>query len=329
MDIITSEEKKTNTTATATEASSSEPEQKKKHSLLIDVLIHIIALLIVAVVALSVYVKGAPFERGFFCDDQTISYPYLPDTVPDWLLILCCILIPILVITLTELLASFLTRSMEACTLRRTVMNILYWTYRLCYSLFLTLLFTTSFKIIVGRLRPDFLSVCKPEYSNIDCRHFVTNFTCLQTNEDAIKYIRTSFPSGHSSLSVCSAVFTSIFLSIRARYRPAEFLLPLLQTAALMLASFTAFSRIRDNKHHWEDILCGTIIGASMAVSMFSPYLPGIINGTLPGPTAQVQVCPPCAAVSKVPDNTAIEMKAMDGKKNTANTEPVVAVAMN
>ena len=25
-----------------------------------------------------------PFHRGFFCDDESIRYPYREDTVPDW-----------------------------------------------------------------------------------------------------------------------------------------------------------------------------------------------------------------------------------------------------
>ena len=35
-----------------------------------------------------------PFRRGFFCDDQSISYPYYSDTVSDEMATLICIIIP-------------------------------------------------------------------------------------------------------------------------------------------------------------------------------------------------------------------------------------------
>ena len=35
-----------------------------------------------------------PFRRGFFCDDQSISYPYYSDTVSDELATLICIITP-------------------------------------------------------------------------------------------------------------------------------------------------------------------------------------------------------------------------------------------
>ena len=35
-----------------------------------------------------------PFHRGFFCDDESIKYPYREDTVPSWVVGVVGILVP-------------------------------------------------------------------------------------------------------------------------------------------------------------------------------------------------------------------------------------------
>lgn len=40
--------------------------------------------------------------------------------------------------------------------------------------------FTDIAKVSVGRMRPHFLDVCKPDYSKINCSlGYITNYTCL------------------------------------------------------------------------------------------------------------------------------------------------------
>jgi len=61
---------------------------------------------------------------------------------------------------------------------------------------------------------------------------------------------RDSFPSGHTSSSVSSAVF------IHKRYG-FEYALP-----AYLGAIYTGYSRIHVNRHHPRDVLAGAVIGA-------------------------------------------------------------------
>ena len=48
----------------------------------------------------------------------------------------------------------------------------------------ITLIITSTGKIVVGRLRPDFIDVCKPDFSQINCTdvfgnpQYVTNYVC-------------------------------------------------------------------------------------------------------------------------------------------------------
>ena len=60
-------------------------------------------------------------------------------------------------------------------------------------------------KYTVGRLRPHFFAVCKPDFSKLNCStgaqmNFITNYECTG-DKDLIKEARLSFPSGHSSFA--------------------------------------------------------------------------------------------------------------------------------
>ena len=60
-------------------------------------------------------------------------------------------------------------------------------------------------KYTVGRLRPHFLAVCKPDFSKLNCttgfkKNFITNYECTG-DKDLTKEARLSFPSGHSSFA--------------------------------------------------------------------------------------------------------------------------------
>ena len=48
-----------------------------------------------------VFILGdiAPFQRGFFCDDESIKYPYKKDTVPWWAVGLVGILVPVITVS--------------------------------------------------------------------------------------------------------------------------------------------------------------------------------------------------------------------------------------
>lgn len=45
--------------------------------------------------------------------------------------------------------------------------------------------FTDIAKVSVGRMRPHFLDVCKPDFSTIDCSlGYITNYTCTGKDSD-------------------------------------------------------------------------------------------------------------------------------------------------
>ena len=58
-------------------------------------------------------------------------------------------------------------------------------------------LLTDGAKFLVGRLRPHFVAACDPDFSNITCTDeyghpiYVQDYTCLGTDEDKLKQMRS------------------------------------------------------------------------------------------------------------------------------------------
>lgn len=82
------------------------------------------------------------------------------------------------------------------------------------------------------------------------------------TRPEAGKY---SFPSGHTS----SAFGGAFYLQQRYGYAYGA--------PSMVLAAFTGYSRIADNKHHWRDVIGSTIIAAGANYYFVSKYnKPGV-----------------------------------------------------
>jgi len=123
-------------------------------------------------------------------------------------------------------------------------------------ALGVTMLLTGVLKVSVGRLRPDFLARCEP--------------VALQCTGDPVEVRegRLSFPSGHSSLSFAGGTYLSLYLwgklsPLGGRHWLWKVPVLLLPVAA---ATLVAWSRVRDRRHHWEDVLGGGLIGFGSAV---------------------------------------------------------------
>lgn len=96
---------------------------------------------------------------------------------------------------------------------------------------------------------------------------YIQNFIC--THHEAqwtLKNMRLSFPSGHSSFSFAVAVYCVIYIQARISWKGSKLLKHFLQLVLIAAAAFTGFSRISDYKHHWEDVLAGSVLGMGIAV---------------------------------------------------------------
>ena len=132
-------------------------------------------------------------------------------------------------------------------------------------------------KVVVGRLRPNFLDVCKPSVSVESlCRNvtYLTpeiDFKCLNYDQPQIMESRKSFPSGHASLSFYSMTFLVLFIHHTWKFRHVcgLFMPRFVQFFLLLVAVYATVTRSVDNKHHASDLVCGVLLGLLMGALTF------------------------------------------------------------
>lgn len=219
---------------------------------------------------------GKPFERGFFCNDESISYPWnKKSTVTTKMLLVIGIGLPIGIILIEEYFRSILSGSSSltifGCKIPQWLVHSCSMVESFVFGGATTVLTTYVIKFQIGRLRPHFMQVCAP---SVDCRNiknqyiFMQDFNC--TNELAspfdLKEAKLSFPSGHASFSAYSMIFLVLYMQFRCRHKTSKLLRPILQIICILMTFYTGLSRVSDYMHHWSDVLTGFAIGTSIAV---------------------------------------------------------------
>uniref|UniRef100_A0A3B3ZZU0 Phospholipid phosphatase 3 n=1 Tax=Periophthalmus magnuspinnatus TaxID=409849 RepID=A0A3B3ZZU0_9GOBI len=208
-----------------------------------------------------------PYRRGFYCSDESIRYPQKKgDTISDAVLCAVGILIAIFSIVIGECYRihqlhegtkSFIGNPYVAALYKQMGVFI--------FGCAISQSFTDIAKVSVGRMRPHFLDVCKPDFSTIDCSlGYITQYTCTG-KESEVQEARKSFFSGHASFSMYTMLYLAFYLQSRFTWRGARLLRPLLQFTLLMMAFYTGLSRVSDHKHHPTDVLAGFVQGALVA----------------------------------------------------------------
>ncbi|XP_014857780.1 PREDICTED: lipid phosphate phosphohydrolase 3-like [Poecilia mexicana] len=223
-----------------------------------------------------------PYERGFFCGDDSITYPYLEtEAIPDTLLIAGGIAITGLTIALGECYRVRFRGVLSRAFVRNHYVSCLYkelgsFLFGCCVGQSLT----NMAKLSVGRLRPNFLSVCNITYESINCTRgsYVSQVKCNPRHDKLVVEARKSFFSGHASFAMYTMLYLAFYLQARLSWRGARLLRPLVQFLLVMLAIYTGLSRISDYRHHPTDVLTGFIQGGLTAYwvafhisSMFKP----------------------------------------------------------
>jgi len=136
---------------------------------------------------------------------------------------------------------------------------------------------TQIVKITVGRPRPDLLDRCQPPPGLSDPPYGLTSWTvCKQTDEAILRDGFRSFFSGHSSLSFAGLGFLSFYLAGKMHLfdQRGHATKAWLALSPFMAASLVAISRTMDYRHHWHDVLVGSLIGTLFAYFTYRQYYP-------------------------------------------------------
>ncbi|XP_057565673.1 phospholipid phosphatase 2 isoform X4 [Hippopotamus amphibius kiboko] len=119
-------------------------------------------------------------------------------------------------------------------------------------------------KYMTGRLRPNFLAVCDPDWSRVNCSVYVQVEVCRGSPANVTES-RLSFYSGHSSFGMYCMVFLALYVQARLCWKWARLLRPTVQFFLVAFALYVGYTRVSDHKHHWSDVLVGLLQGALVA----------------------------------------------------------------
>ncbi|XP_056445553.1 phospholipid phosphatase 1 isoform X1 [Gadus chalcogrammus] len=212
--------------------------------------------------------KVRPYQRGFFCQDDSIRYPFHDSTITSTVLYTVGFTLPVVSMLIGEWLTVHLNRSKPSSPFSKSFLVAVYKAIgTFLFGAAMSQSLTDIAKYSIGRLRPHFLDVCKPDWTQINCTvgGYIENFSC-SGNTRLSNEGRLSFYSGHSSFSMYCMLFLALYLQARLTASWARLLRPTLQFFLIAASVYTGLSRVSDYKHHWSDVLVGLLQGALMAL---------------------------------------------------------------
>ncbi|KAK1176165.1 phospholipid phosphatase 1 isoform X1 [Acipenser oxyrinchus oxyrinchus] len=230
---------------------------------ILDIVCVVLAGLPLAVFNLA---KIKPYQNGFFCNDDSIRYPFHNSTITSTVLYTVGFTLPICSMIIGECLSVHYKRLQSNSSVRNNYVACLYKAIgTFLFGAAMSQSLTDIGKYSIGRLRPHFLDVCKPNWAEINCKAgYIENFTC--TGETwIVNEARLSFYSGHSSFSMYCMVFLALYVQARLVEDWARLLRPTIQFFLVAASIYVGLSRVSDYKHHWSDVLTGLIQGAIVA----------------------------------------------------------------
>lgn len=194
-----------------------------------------------------------------------LAYPFRKEIIPVWLAALLAFIIPF------TLIMSIQIRIRSFNDANTAIMGLL-------FSLISSALVQVSMKWLIGGLRPNFLSICKPNINpliigaGIGFDRVMFDRSICAGDEKQISDALQSMPSGQSTAAFAGLIYCSLYLNgklkVFSNYRPQYWKFVLFFTP-LIGAIFVASSLTVDYSHHWYDIVAGSLIGTVFAVGCY------------------------------------------------------------
>ncbi|XP_027716047.1 phospholipid phosphatase 2 [Vombatus ursinus] len=229
------------------------------------VVLDVVCLVVASLPFIILTLVNSPYKRGFYCSDDTIRYPYRPDTITHGLLAGVTITVSVIIVSSGEAYLVYTERLYSRSDFNNYVAAL--------YKVLGTYLFGASVsqsltdlaKYMIGRLRPNFLAVCDPDWSRVNCSGYVQPEAVCRGSPANVTESRLSFYSGHSSFGMYCMVFLVLYVQARLCWRWARLLRPTVQFFLVAFALYVGYTRVADYKHHWSDVLTGLLQGALVA----------------------------------------------------------------
>ncbi|XP_048056319.1 phospholipid phosphatase-related protein type 5 isoform X2 [Megalobrama amblycephala] len=262
--------------------------------------------------------------QGFFCFDKSFSKPYPgpedDSKAPPVLVYSLVTAIPTVTILLGEL-ASFFTKpegtqektivTADCCYFNPLLRRIVRFLGVYSFGLFTTTIFANAGQVVTGNQTPHFLSTCRPNYTALGCHsplQYITERRACTGNPYLIISARKSFPSKDAALSMYSAVYTVMYVTLVWKTKGTRLTKPTLCLTLISLAVLVGIVRVAEYRNHWSDVLAGYLTGGAIAAFLVTcvinnfkqtqPYLPPLrlpVHPPRPEPSLNMpMVAMPC-----------------------------------
>ena len=232
----------------------------------------------IAILLLLFKLCGKPFTQGFYCDDKSINKPYNASTVPIFGLFISALILAVccFVFGIYRKFIQGTNEEFGCCNYKIYVFEMFVLMIMFIYGSGITIFVTEVGKYSIGRLRPHYFSVCRPDWLKINCTNTIGEKNLINGNEfcqtadlKILKDSQLSFPSGHASFSGFSATFLVLYLESQIKYTKWESVPKyFLQVLITIIASCVGLSRITDYMHHPTDVLAGFVLGMFIGILM-------------------------------------------------------------
>ncbi|KAJ3864047.1 phosphatidic acid phosphatase type 2/haloperoxidase [Lentinula novae-zelandiae] len=183
--------------------------------------------------------------------------------------------VPVLALYLISVVAPF---SIQCIVNFITVRS--WWDFHnMVLGLVLTGSITQFTKITVGRPRPDIIDRCQPITGSVDPIFGLSSAAiCTQTDSYIMRDGFRSFPSGHSSMSFAGLGFLAFYLAGKLHMfdRKGHVGKAWISLTPFAGAALVAISRTMDYRHHWQDVVVGSLLGTVMAYFSYRQYFPSL-----------------------------------------------------
>ncbi|KND04052.1 uncharacterized protein SPPG_01497 [Spizellomyces punctatus DAOM BR117] len=242
----------------------------------------------------SLYLDAVPepFHREFQLNDPDIAYPRKGESVSrtmSWVMALGGAMLVVTLVWVVRLVWSFKGGDEEDWWSKEEGADEKQWWMEVVLkdvhhallgtflSVTLTFFMVTVTKLLVGRLRPDFLARCQPDPITLNCR---------SNDTSEIRKGHMSFPSGHASRTAAGLGFACWYLvaalgvgCFDGRRPEGRVWRVLICTLPLLVVLYVAVSRLQQNMHHWEDVSVGALLGFTISYICYRFYYPSICEG--------------------------------------------------
>uniref|UniRef100_A0A1A7XIE4 Phospholipid phosphatase 2 n=2 Tax=Iconisemion striatum TaxID=60296 RepID=A0A1A7XIE4_9TELE len=230
---------------------------KKKLFVVMDVL----CVLVASLPSIILTIVSKPYQRGVYCDDQSIMYPLKPDTITHGMLAAITISCIIIIISSGEAYLVYRKRIYSNSNFNQYVAALYKVVGTFLFGACVSQSLTDLAKYTIGRPRPNFMAVCAPKV----CTGYMQAINCTGSLSNVTES-RLSFYSGHSSFGMYCMLFLALYVQARLAAKWARLLRPTIQFFLVAFAVYVGYTRVSDYKHHWSDVLVGLLQGALVAV---------------------------------------------------------------